>query len=114
MKGKTAVVFEVLAVLVAALLLLLLLLLLLVVVCLAIAIPNIPLSILLATGTFRTGFGSICPFTILSTAPAFFSKAKMSFGPRNAILDGDSRSPLKTVSILRLELFTIILGPSPC
>jgi hypothetical protein len=52
--------------------------------CLAIAIPNIPLSILLAIGTFRTGFGSICPFTILCTAPAFFSKTKISFGPKNA------------------------------
>src|ERR1051325_9699495 len=39
---------------------------------------------------------------MLCTVPLFFSKTKMSFGPKNAMAVGDC-SPLKTTSAFRFE-----------
>ena len=55
------------------------------------------------------GFANILPFTILCTVPLSFSKTKISFGPKNAILVGDVR-PSKTTSAFKLE--SLIIGPS--
>jgi hypothetical protein len=47
--------------------------------------------------------------TILLTSPVFFSKTKISSGPRNAILEGNS-IPSAYFSIARLESTSTIVG----
>ena len=74
----------------------------------ATATPSIPCSTSVATLTCNNGCLIMFPSTILSTVPLFFSRTKISFGPRNAILVGTS-SPLKTTSALRLG--SISVGP---
>jgi hypothetical protein len=71
--------------------------------------PSKPLSSFTATGTSSNGSSSIAPLTILLTCPVFFSKTKISSGPRNAILEGNS-IPSAYFSIARLESASTIVG----